>query len=164
MTQEHHIFKFNKTADITSWTTVNDVVMGGNSSSQFSLNENGYGVYEGDVSLENNGGFASVRYRFDALDTKDFSKIKLKIKGDGKRYQFRIKDKSTNKHAYITYFNTSTTWDIVEFDLEDMYPTFKGRKLDLPNFDMQNIEEIAFLIANKKAEHFKLEIASIIIK
>ncbi|WP_299781529.1 CIA30 family protein [uncultured Formosa sp.] len=164
MIQEHHIFEFNKTADVTLWKTVNDVVMGGNSSGHFSLNKDGHGIYEGNVSLENNGGFASVRYRFDALDTKGFSKIKLKVRGDGKRYQFRIKDKATNKHAYIAYFNTSTDWQLIELDLKNMYPTFKGRKLDIPNFDAHKIEEVAFLIANKTAEHFKLEIASIVMK
>ena len=45
-----------------------------------------------------------------------------------------------------------------------MYPTFRGKKLDMPNYDADGIEEIGFLIANKKAEHFKLEIDSILLK
>ena len=160
-TQPHNIFEFNRTCDITPWHTVDDDVMGGKSSGFFSLNEEGHAVYEGDVSLENNGGFASVKYQFDAIKTKGFSKIRLKIKGDGKRYQFRIKDHSSNKHAYIAYFQTSTNWEVIELSMANMYPTFKGRKLDMSNYDANSIEEIAFLIANKKAEHFKLEIESI---
>jgi len=44
-----------------------------------------------------------------------------------------------------------------------MHPAFRGTNLDIPNYDRESIEEIAFLISNKKAENFKLEIASIIL-
>ena len=37
-----------------------------------------------------------------------------------------------------------------------MYPSFRGRKLNLPNFSEKAIEEITFLIGNKKAEKFAL--------
>ena len=33
-----------------------------------------------------------------------------------------------------------------------MYPSFRGRKLDKPNFPKEYIEEIGFLIGNKKNE------------
>jgi len=42
-----------------------------------------------------------------------------------------------------------------------MYPAFRGRKLELPNFSESTIEEIAFLIGNKKNEDFELLIDSI---
>lgn len=45
-----------------------------------------------------------------------------------------------------------------------MYPTFRGRKLDSPNYSADGIEEIAFLIGNKRAESFKLEIDAISLK
>ena len=44
-----------------------------------------------------------------------------------------------------------------------MYPAFRGRKLNKSNYDDEGIEEIAFLIGNKKAEAFKLEIDSIVL-
>lgn len=155
------IFEFHKHVNIKDWTIVNDIVMGGKSEANFYINDEGHGVYKGTISLENNGGFSSVRYRFEPVDVTLFSKIILKVKGDGKRYQFRIKDKSSNKFAYITHFITSKEWLTVEFNLSDLYPTFKGRTLEQPNFDGSRIEEIAFLIANKKQESFQLEIDSI---
>ena len=42
-----------------------------------------------------------------------------------------------------------------------MYPAFRGRTLDIGNYDSDSIEEIAFLIGNKKAEDFILQIDSI---
>ena len=162
--QTDTIFKFEKTSNITNWTVVNDAVMGGKSSGAFTLNETGHGVYTGHVSLENNGGFSSLRYRFNDISTEGFSKVILKIKGDGKNYQFRVKSKLSDKHSYIALFSTSKTWEVIEISLADMYPAFRGRKLDIPNFDANSIEEVAFLIGNKTAEHFKLEIDSIVLK
>ncbi len=162
--QTDSIFEFNKKADISNWNIVDDVVMGGRSSGNFYLDNEGHGVFEGCVSLENNGGFSSLRYRFDEMSTKSYSKIILKVKGDGKSYQFRVKSKSADYYSYITTFNTSKDWEIIDLPLSDMYPAFRGRELELPNYDKESIEEIAFLIGNKKEETFKLEIESIVLK
>jgi len=158
------IFDFNKKADITNWTIVDDVVMGGRSSGNFYLNKEGNGVFEGRVSLENNGGFSSLRYDFDEISTKPYSKIVIKVKGDGKSYQFRVKSKSADYYSYVTSFDSSKDWETIEVSLADMYPAFRGRNLDMPNYDKESIEEIAFLIGNNKAETFKLEIESIVLK
>jgi len=158
------IFHFNKKADISNWSVVDDVVMGGKSSGNFNLNKECHGLFEGRVSLENNGGFSSVRYSFDEISTKSYSKIAIKVKGDGKKYQFRVKSKSADYYSYVTYFNSSKDWETIELSLSDMYPTFRGRDLDMPNYDKGSIEEVAFLIGNKKAETFKLEIESIVLK
>ena len=149
------IFDFNTNANTENWRIVDDVVMGGKSSGTFKINEDGYGVFGGYVSLENNGGFSSVRYRFDKIDVADYNKISLKIKGDGKQYQFRIKANSRDYYSYITNFETSGDWEEIEIPLNKMYPSWRGRKRDMPNFSDNQIEEIAFLISNKKEEEFK---------
>lgn len=155
------VFDFTKTSEIQNWYVMNDGVMGGLSKGNFSLHSDGYGVFKGFVSLENNGGFSSVRYRFSETSVNKHSKIILKIKGDGKRYQFRVKDKVNNQHSYITYFETTGDWQIIIIPMQSMYPTFRGRKLYMPNYSGQIMEEVAFLIANKKAEDFELQIQSI---
>ena len=158
------IFDFNKSSDITNWTVINDAVMGGKSLGNFNVNKEGHGVFKGHVSLENNGGFSSVKYRFNQLNTNQRSTIILKVKGDGKTYQFRLKSKSSNYYSYITYFKTSKNWETITLSLHDMYPTFRGRKLDMPKYDKNTIEEISFLISNKKEENFRLEIDSVILQ
>ena len=55
------IFDFTKKSDIQSWRIVDDRVMGGRSQGEFSLNSKGHGVFEGNISLDNYGGFSSVR-------------------------------------------------------------------------------------------------------
>ena len=93
------IFDFNHNTNITDWKIIDDVVMGGRSNGRFSLDEDGNGVFSGTVSTENYGGFSSVRYQFDKINTTADSKILIKLKGDGKEYQIRIKDKISKYYS-----------------------------------------------------------------
>jgi len=161
---KHLIFDFNGKSDIRNWLIIDDVVMGGRSSGTFKLNSEGHGVFEGKVSLENNGGFSSVRYNFEKRNVKEFTKMCIKLKGDGKDYQFRMKGNSGDYYSYIASFSTSGEWQEIEILLKDMYPSFRGRRLNQPNFSNNSIEEIAFLIGNKQKEQFKLLIDKIELK
>ena len=157
------IFDFKKDSNIQGWRIVDDVVMGGQSSGIFTLSPDHFGLFEGQISLENNGGFSSVNYRFQKLKVNRDSNIILRVKGDGKNYQLRIKDDSNTSYSYIFTFATSGEWEEIKIPLQDMYPSFRGRKLDLPNFSKDHIEELVFLIGNKKSEKFKLLIDNIVL-
>jgi hypothetical protein len=135
---------------------VDDVVMGGRSYGRFRIDSEGHGVFSGNVSLENNGGFSSLRYRFEQINTFENSKIMIRLKGDGKQYQFRIKNNRNTYYSYTTTFKTSGEWENITMDLKDMYPTFRGQILNMPRFNENSIEEIVFLIGNKKNESFEL--------
>ena len=158
------IFDFNKSTTIQAWRVVDDGVMGGRSNGHFELSPEGHGLFIGQISLENNGGFSSVRYQCDQVLVNPESRILIRLKGDGKPYQFRVKDNSRNYYSYIISFETSGMWEDIEIPLKDMYPSFRGRKLDMPNFSHDSFEEIVFLIGNKKAESFKLLIDKIELK
>ena len=158
------LFDFNTKSDISGWTIVDDIVMGGQSNGSFELNQEGHGVFSGKISLENNGGFSSLRYRFKEKNVEAYSKAILKIKGIGADFQFRVKSSINERHSYIATFQTNNTWQTVEISLKDMFPAFRGNTLNIPNYPVKVLEEITFLIANKKAETFQLEIDSIILE
>jgi hypothetical protein len=155
------IFNFEEGSDLKNWNIVDDVVMGGHSSGSMALNPEGHGIFSGDISLENNGGFSSVRYEFPSITVNNDQLIRIRLKGDGKRYQFRVKHEVSDYASYTSYFETTGEWQDVEFRLGDLYPTFRGRKLDRPDFDHDSIEEIRFLIGNNRPESFKLLIDNI---
>lgn len=156
-----NIFDFTKSCDMSHWMIVDDGVMGGLSQGIIKLNDEGHAVFSGFVTTDNNGGFSSVRYNFERKKVSDFTHVILKIKGDGKNYQFRIKQNSYDRESYINTFETSGEWETIRIPLKDFFPSFRGYKLDRPNFDGSYMEEIVFLIANKQKENFKLEIDSI---
>lgn len=158
------IFNFNTQSNIKNWRIVDDVVMGGRSNGEFSVNKDGHGEFSGYVSLENNGGFSSVRYNFNTVDSSEFSSFQIRLKGDGNNYQFRVKDNYYQRYSYIYEFKTTGEWQTLEIPFNKMKPSFRGYELDLPNFSGEQMEQIAFLIGNKKEQKFKLLIDKITLK
>ena len=158
------LFNFNTTSDISNWKIVDDVVMGGRSNGSFALTNAGSGSFHGHVSLENNGGFSMVKYTFGTKYVEGFSKVCLHVKGDGKTYQFRIKSNNHDEHSYVCQFSTSNNWETIEIPFNTLYPAFRGRQLNMENYPGKQIEQIAFLIGNKIAESYKLELGRIELK
>ena len=118
-----YIFDFKKENNTSNWFVVNDGVMGGLSKGSLLINELGNGLFKGFVTTDNNGGFSSVRYKFNRKNVSNFEHIILNIKGDGKTYQFRIKENSSQRHSYIKTFKTSGKWEIIKIPLNSFYPS-----------------------------------------
>ena len=152
------LFDFSASPDWSGWAVQNDVVMGGESSSDLSRSNEGHAVFTGDVSLRNNGGFASLRYHFTPKDIRGYESAVIRLKGDGKKYQFRLKAGLNERASYLFTFNTSGEWQTIEIPLDKMEPFYRGNKLDQPNFNANQMQEVRFLIGNGKAENFRLEI------
>ena len=161
MTNPLVIYDFSATSELRDWTVVNDDVMGGQSQGTLSINPEGNGVFAGRVSLENSGGFSLVRYRMTPTNIAGLQKVVIRLKGDGKRYQFRLKSQLDDYFSYVGSFQTSGEWELVEIPLQELYPAFRGRRLDEPNFSGDTIVEIGLLIGNKKNESFLLELDKI---
>jgi hypothetical protein len=155
------LYDFNTDSNSNDWIIVDDVVMGGRSDGNFYINEVGNGIFEGKISLENNGGFSSVRHNCKTVDASNYSNIRIRVKGDGNRYQLRVKSKRGDYYSYAAYFQSSNNWEEIDIPFEAMTPVFRGRQLDIPNFPGDTIEEVAILIGNKKAQSFKLQIDKI---
>ena len=135
--------------------------MGGISNSSIEWDENGYGIFSGNISTANNGGFGMVRLPIKVELNESFQNIKLKVKGDGKKYQFRIKSNNFQRHWYVQSFQTSNEWEEITLPLSEFYPSYRGYRLNKENFSEFTIREIAILIGNKVDEEFKLLIDSI---
>jgi NADH dehydrogenase [ubiquinone] 1 alpha subcomplex assembly factor 1 len=150
------IYIFSTQTNIKEWNIVNDGVMGGISKSSLVLTDMGYGQFSGHVSLENYGGFASVQINKKIQIPEEIKFIVLRIKGDRKGYEFRLKGKTSQSESYVHPFKTSGEWQNIKLAIGDFYPQFRGNKLNSPNFNFKNIEQMSFLIANKQEEDFKL--------
>lgn len=147
------------------WLIVNDGVMGGKSNSQFQINEDGNGVFLGTVSLENNGGFASVK-NHEPVNLSGYSSVLLHLKGDGKKYSFRLQTGTggnVHEWSYEQRFETlKDEWKTVELSLSEFKPTYRGRTPDdAPPLEPGNIMRYGFLISDKQQGKFRLEIEKI---
>jgi NADH dehydrogenase [ubiquinone] 1 alpha subcomplex assembly factor 1 len=150
------LFDFSQESSLRNWAIINDGVMGGLSRGQLKLSPEGYGKFSGTVSLANNGGFTSIRCNLPPTAIPQDAKISLRIKGDGKAYQFRVRHKPMAYQSYIYDLTTSGEWETIEFPIAEMYPQRYGRKLNMPNFNHEKMCEFTFLIANKRNEEFEL--------
>ena len=151
---------FNLTNHL-NWEVINDVVMGGISESNFQITTDQTAVFSGRVSLENNGGFASVRALIHESVSGDFKKIVIRVKGDGKTYSFRIRtDQNFDGVAYASSFSTKKDeLTELEFSPADFVPTFRGRTpSDAPPLKNLQINQVGFLISEKQSGSFKVVI------
>lgn len=155
------LFEFNNDCNLQLWGVVDDNVMGGMSNGRLFVNDQGIGVFKGHVSIENNGGFSSIQCRTNPIEINNLNTVVLKIKGDGSLFQFRIKNKLKDRHSYTYDFKTSGEWETIFLPLSDLQASFRGFKLDLPNFNKTIIEQIGFLKSSKSEVDFKLELKSI---
>ena len=155
-TEMESIYSFTTQNSVSEWRIVNDGVMGGISKSSLLLTSSGHGKFAGHVSLANNGGFASIQLNKKIGLTAENKFVLLKVKGDGKQYEFLIKAKTSQNASYVHPFSTSVEWQLIKLPLAQFYPQFFGRILDSPNFNFQTIEQLSFLIANKREEDFEL--------
>lgn len=143
------------------WRIVNDGVMGGLSQSRIDITSTAIAVFQGKLSLENNGGFASVRRLPHQYDLTGYAGVTLRVKGDGRTYQVRVR---TNDRfdgiAYRAEFQTSPgEWMTVKIPFKLFSPTFRGRRVtNASKLRPENIRQIGFLIADKREGTFRIEI------
>ncbi len=78
------VFSFSNQSDACCWPATNDGVMGGISQGQSEITSEGTLRFFGCVSLENNGGFSSIRSREEAKDLSAYNGILIRVRGDGK--------------------------------------------------------------------------------
>ena len=156
---QENLIDFSSKKNKIDWMIINDNVMGGRSKSNFKLYDD-YATFQGSISLENNGGFASIRFQKIA-DLNSLKKILLHIEGDGKSYQLRVKENTDDYYSFVQFFETSGKKEVIEIDLSKFYASYRGFKLDKIKFKKNKISEIGFLIANKIEENFKLKIYKI---
>jgi hypothetical protein len=133
----------------TTWFPRNDIVMGGVSSSQVQL-RNGVLVFSGRVRLENGGGFAGFRSVAGQYNLRKFSVIRLRVRGDGKRYSFQV---VTRRTMYQRGFKTKLgTWLEISIPFNTMQATLRGEPIRAAKLDASNIRSFGLIVGNGRAE------------
>lgn len=162
--KEYVLFDFSNPDDVAQWYSRDDTVMGGVSASQLHTTGEGTAAFAGEVSLENNGGFAAIRSLDSQYDLSEYTGIALHIKSDLKTYSMNIRtDTSSNGLRYQANFKAvRKEWMTVLLPFQNFAAARRGqRPLDAPPLDTQRIRSFGFIIANKQVGPFRLELASI---
>lgn len=144
------------------WFTLNDDVMGGISSSRFDREEPSIGVFSGALSLENNGGFATIRSRSEDFELEGTRGIRVRLKGDGREYGLSVLagDERGRSGSWRKKFTAPAgEWVVLDVPYEEMVLNVRGRRFpDVGPPDPAGVRSFSFIIADKDETPFRLEV------
>lgn len=145
-----------------AWRSIDDRVMGGLSASRLLASGAGTGVFEGVLSLDNNGGFASVRADLGPRDLSAWPGLRIRARGDGRPYRLRLHTESgTDAVAYQAFFETARdAWRETFLDFTGFEPSLRGsRPRDARPLDPSRITQVGIMTGDRRVGPFRLEIA-----
>lgn len=154
---------FDAPESIRSWTSVNDGVMGGVSEGGFARTDSNTLLFKGTLSLDNNGGFASIRNELRAMDLSGMSGIVVKNRGDGRTYWIELRlVRQMPASSYRAYLPTTRgEWRETRIPLGDFKLQAFGINLSDTSVNPAEVTSVGFTIADKKSGPFELEIESV---
>ena len=154
------LFDFSDPAASRQWQIVNDGVMGGRSTSRAVMNNEGQMVFSGNLSLENNGGFASVRSSPKDLGLRAGQSVRLRVLGDGRVYTLNLytPDRRTAFSYRREFRTTAGKWVEVELPLEQFVATSFGRIVANNRLDPTRIVSLGILLGDKRPGKFEIRV------
>lgn len=155
------LFDFTKAEAAKQWQTVNDGVMGGVSEGEFKITDERTMEFFGKLSLDNNGGFASVRSRAGMLGLKNGDTIVVRVRGDGREYALNLYlDKPLTAFSYRATLQTMRDqWIEIKVPLDKFEATSFGRVVrEAGAVKPAEVNAVGFFLGDKKPGPFKLEV------
>lgn len=164
-----HASKNNILTDFTTsttdmgWYVQDDGVMGGLSKGSFK-SANGTLTFTGFTNT-NGGGFSSIRTQRFNLDLSGFEGIRLKVKGDGRRYSWQLQTDATWRGRPVSYwadFDTQASeWITVDIPFTNFKPQFRGMRLDGPELEPAQLSSMSLYIYDKQDGAFEFYLDSV---
>lgn len=157
---EHWKIDFHHPEESNYWLVVNDTVMGGVSQSSLVISE-GIASFSGELSTENNGGFASVRRVGELPLSSSNGPLRLTALGDGKEYQIRLRTNRTfDGVAYVAKFSTENgQLQTFKFNEDDFAPRYRGRRVHnaLP-LSFNDSVQVGVMLSGNQTGYFQLSV------
>lgn len=145
------------------WFVVNDNVMGGRSEGGFELQQ-GELVFSGRTNTDG-GGFSSIRSAPTNLDLSNYAGIRLRVKGDGRRYTWRLTTDARWRGRPVGYwadFDTAAgAWTTVDIPFSRFAPKMRGQALDGPPLDTARITGVGLMIYDRQDGPFEIRLARV---
>jgi len=161
---EETVIDFTNPDEVRRWQAVDDVVMGGRSASRLIATSEGTAAFTGELSLENNGGFASVRTSGERCSLAGARSVSLRVRGDGRAYRLRLYT-GTGRDVpgyQVTFPTRAGEWIDVTLQLADFRPTWRGRPVPgAPDLDPAAVVGMGLMIADGQEGPFRLELRSL---
>lgn len=158
------LFRFDAAASVADFSPIDDRVMGGRSASRLRHDPAGNAVFEGEVSLADGGGFASIRSRPLPLGDAQAVTCRIEVLGDGKRYKLNLRtDDLFDGVTYQAMFEpVPGEWTVLRLPLTSFVPTRRGSSVEgVPAFRPGSLRQLGLTIADRQEGKFALALRSI---
>lgn len=142
---------------------IHDTVMGGRSSGNVSQTHDAV-LFAGNLSLENNGGFASVEFKLQrSITAGNINQITLHAAADQRTYQLRLKTPFIQQGvAYVAEFTKTSDQHSYQFDVGDFSGRYRGRAvLNLPPLNFSDVSHVSVMLADKSPGPFAITLHSL---
>ncbi len=153
---------FSRPEEARRFGAIDDVVMGGRSWSRLAHDAAAaLAAFEGEVSLEDGGGFASVRSEPTPRDLSAFRGLALRVRGDGRRYKLNVRtDAAFDCVTWQAAFRPAPgAWEEVSLPWPAFEPRFRGRPVAAGALDAARVVTLGLLVSDRQAGPFRLELA-----
>jgi NADH dehydrogenase [ubiquinone] 1 alpha subcomplex assembly factor 1 len=144
------------------WRIVDDGVMGGLSQGKREIGKDGILRFFGTLSLENSGGFSSLRTGDVKLDLGGAEGVILRVKGDGRSYQIRFSTDAQYRGSEMSFQagfpTTKGEWTEVKVPFTGFAGTWRGRDLPDKIFDPSKIRRLGLQLADNREGPFELQV------
>ncbi len=142
------------------WLAVNDNVMGGVSEGGAQPTAEGVLDFSGNLSLENNGGFSSVRAVLEPGSLKGHEGIILRIRGDGRSYYINLhtERRTTPGSWRAPLLPEKNQWSEIRVPFRNFEWTLFGQRLPGRSIESRDVQSLGFTISDKKEGPFKLQV------
>jgi hypothetical protein len=145
------------------WYVVNDNVMGGRSEGDFEQ-QPGELRFAGRTNT-NGGGFSSIRTSPLRLDLSSHTGIRLRVKGDGRRYTWGLTTDARWRGRPVAYWADFETrngsWITVDIPFSSFIPRFRGARLDGPPPNPGRITGMGLMIYDNQDGPFEMHLATV---
>jgi hypothetical protein len=158
------LFRFGEGMSVQGWDAIDDRVMGGVSLSRLRHDDAGYAVFEGVVSLDRNGGFASVRSGAGQLGMAAALACVIEARGDGRRFKLNLfMDDAFDALSYQSEFTPAAgLWTSIRLPISAFRARFRGREVTgAPALDQARIRQLGLMVSGGQAGAFALGVRSI---
>jgi len=161
------LFDFTDPNTVAGWHAIDDRVMGGISRSALRNAPTGHAIFEGKVSLERNGGFASVRSSAGERGLPGAETCLIEVRGDPKQFKLSLltDDGFDSLNHQASFTPSGGSWQRLHLPLNEFRATFRGRRvLEAPPLDAARIRQVGLMIASRQAGPFSLDIRQICLR
>lgn len=160
------MFDFRHPDTVNEWSSIDDRIMGGISFSRLRHHPEGHAVFQGAVSLDRNGGFASVRSSPGERGKPGAAACLIEVRGNVRQYKLSLLtgDGFDGLNYQCGFAPEGHDWQTLSLPISAFRANFRGREVPgAPALDPARIRQVGLMIAARQVGPFALDVRQIVL-